>query len=255
MRSPLVRMLGFPGTLIHGDTLVLDRWRWLADHLPEVPKGSRRLLDVGCGSGAFTIGAAVRGYDALGLSWDERNQRIARERAAQCGAPGADFIVCDVRRLDRAPDLRGQFDVIVCTETIEHVLDDAKLMRDMSACLRPDGTLLLTTPNVEYRPMGGDEGPFRPVEDGAHVRRGYSDRDLARLCAQAGLRVERVGYCSGVLSQKITWLARKLGHVHPMFAWALTLPLRPLPPLFDAWATRATGWPGYSITLVARRAA
>ena len=29
----LVRALGFPATLIHGDTLVWDRWRWLKPRL------------------------------------------------------------------------------------------------------------------------------------------------------------------------------------------------------------------------------
>ena len=33
-RSILVRWVGFPGTLVHGDPLVLDRWFWLCRHLP-----------------------------------------------------------------------------------------------------------------------------------------------------------------------------------------------------------------------------
>jgi SAM-dependent methyltransferase len=69
---------GFPATLIHGDTLVLDRWLWISRHLTSVRAGSKRLLDVGCGSGAFTIGLALLGYKALGLSWDERNQSQGR---------------------------------------------------------------------------------------------------------------------------------------------------------------------------------
>lgn len=253
MKSPLVRIFGFPATLIHGDTLVLDRWRWLRASLPRVPPGTKRLLDVGCGSGAFTIGAALRGYQALGLSWDERNQSIARERAQMCGATRVEFRVMDVRKLDTAPELSGAFDVVVCTETIEHILDDAKLMRDIRSCLRPDGMLLLTSPNIEYRPMGGDEGPFLPIEDGAHVRRGYGKRELEDLCAQAGLRVDRIEYCSGVLSQRITTLDRRVARIHPLAGWAATLPLRPLPLLFDRWATRLTGYPGYSIALVAHR--
>jgi hypothetical protein len=57
-RSTLVRLLGFLATLIHGSPLTLDRWMLLKQWLP---KNGENLIDVGCRSGAFTIGAARRG--------------------------------------------------------------------------------------------------------------------------------------------------------------------------------------------------
>jgi len=254
MRSPLVELLGFPATLIHGDTLVLDRWLWLKQRLPAVPRGSGRLLDVGCGSGAFTIGAALRGYRALGLSWDRRNMDAARHRASLCKAPLAEFEVQDIRHLDTRPDLQDRFEMVICCEVIEHVLDDRKLMLDMSRCLKSGGELLLTTPNFNYRPITrSDDGPFSQVEDGWHVRRGYTAEDLRALCAAAGLKVSGIAYCSGFVSQRITRLMRAAGAIHPMLGWGLVLPLRPLPPLSDAWVSRILRWPGYSITLRANK--
>jgi len=105
-RSALVRLVGFPATLVHGDHLVLDRWFWLKARLPKT-RNDERLLDVGCGSGAFSIGAALRGYRALGLSWGERNQSVAKERAIYCKAPSAQFEVLDIRELARRADLVG----------------------------------------------------------------------------------------------------------------------------------------------------
>jgi 2-polyprenyl-3-methyl-5-hydroxy-6-metoxy-1,4-benzoquinol methylase len=250
--SPLVRLLGFPATLIHGDTLVLDRWLWLRSRLPRVGNGQARLLDVGCGSGAFTIGAALRGYSSLGLSWDRRNQEMAAERATICRAPLARFEVCDVRNLDERADLTDSCDAVICCENIEHILNDQKLTIDMARCLREGGVLLLTTPNIDYKPMSdGDKGPFLPIEDGAHVRKGYSAEDLRTLCAQAGLEVREIGFISGFFSQKITTLMRWLSKIHYAIGWAAILPLRTVPLLFDSWLSPWLGWPGYSITLVA----
>ena len=250
-KSFLTKILGFPATLIHGDTLVLDRWRWLKSRLPETCNGEK-LLDVGCGTGAFTIGSALRGYETLGLSWDERNQAVARERAAICKAQTAVFEVQDVRDLGARNELVSQFDFAICLETVEHVLDDRKLFRDIAACLKPGGRLLLTTPNLHYRPMtAGEKGPFSKVEDGGHVRRGYTKAMLDELCAQAGLVPEQVSFTSGFLSQKITTTLRVLSRIHPLIGWAFVLPLRVVPILFDEFVTQLVRWPQFSICLEA----
>ena len=110
--SLLVKMFGFPATLIHGDTAVLDRWLWLRKHLPETCNGEK-LVDIGCGTGAFTIGAALRGYEVLGLGWSERNQEVAGYRARLCHARSAAFEVLDVRQLDTRQDLIGNYDVAI----------------------------------------------------------------------------------------------------------------------------------------------
>jgi hypothetical protein len=127
-------------------------------------------------------------------------------------------------------------------------------MVDMSRCLKPGGSLLLTTPNFKYKPMTKfDDGPFLTIEDGRHVRRGYTPEDLKDLCASAGLKVLEIGYCSGFLSQKATALKRTISKVHPLLGWVLVLPLRVVPPFCDPWISKIISWPGYSITLVATK--
>jgi 2-polyprenyl-3-methyl-5-hydroxy-6-metoxy-1,4-benzoquinol methylase len=252
-KSALVTLVGFPATLVHGDPLVLDRWVWLKARLPRT-RNDEHLLDVGCGTGAFSIGAALRGYRALGLSWDDRNQLVAKERAKSCGATSAQFEILDIRELSRRVDLVGRFDVVICLETIEHVIEDFKLMGSMACCLKPGGRLLLTTPYLLYNAISdGDMGPFSIVEDGWHVRRGYTRAMLEELCDHAGLKVDRVSYCGGYLSQKITALIRRLSTISHLLAWGLTLPLRALPPLLDPMITLLLGWPQYSICLEAYR--
>lgn len=250
--SLLVRLFGFPATLIHGDTLVLDRWRWLKARLPLAGNGET-LLDVGCGTGAFTIGAARRGYRATGISWDQRNQTVAAERAKLCGEPNAEFVIGDVRELDTIDALHRDYDVAICLECIEHILNDRKLVRDIADRLKPGGRLLLTTPHYLFHPItAGDKGPFQTVEHGWHVRRGYTDRMLTELCSEAGLEVEEVSFCSGIVSQKATLLWRQAGRLPGGSAirWLVSLPLRLLPLVVpDRWLTRTLNWPFFSICL------
>jgi 2-polyprenyl-3-methyl-5-hydroxy-6-metoxy-1,4-benzoquinol methylase len=247
----LVELFGWRAALTHGDMMMMDRWLWLKRRLPET-LDDLKLLDVGCGTGAFTIAAAKRGYKAHGLSWDTRNQAVAEERAKICGAGTASFEVQDVRLLDERRDLCGQYDYVICLECIEHILDDFRLMAAMSSCLRPGGRLLLTTPNYLYEPVTDfDKGPFRPHETGWHVRRGYSPAMLRELCEASQLSVEQVSHCSGAVSQLVMKLYRPIAAKTPAVAWGATLPLRLLPPILDQNIGKLVGKPGFSICLEA----
>jgi len=234
MRNLLVKTLGSSATLLHGDTLVVDRWMWLKKRLPAT-KNQERLLDVGCGSGAFTIHAAKRGYKGTGISWSEDASHISSKRASMLGVGDmCEFKVVDVRDLDKFSEFKEAFDVVLNFENIEHIINDRKLMIDIAACLKPGGRLLATTPNYFYKSMTQqDLGPFKQIEDGAHVRRGYTSSMLEELCSQAGLKVTSISYCSGFFSQKITALMRTANCIHPLFSWVVTFPLRVIPVLFD----------------------
>jgi 2-polyprenyl-3-methyl-5-hydroxy-6-metoxy-1,4-benzoquinol methylase len=247
----LVNLLGFTATLIHGDTLTLDRWLWLKRRLPATKNGER-LLDVGCGSGAFSIGASRLGYTPTGLSWDGPNQRLAERRATICKDTKSTFDIVDVRELGSHEKYKNKFEVAVCCENIEHIIDDQKLISDIAACLRPGGRLLLTTPYQLNRAITPDDnGPYKTVEDGGHVRRGYSEQMLTELSHRAGLKVEKIGYVSGLASQKTTAIFRRVSKASPLLAWLIVLPLRPLIPPLDRLIHLFTTYPYFCIALEA----
>lgn len=250
MRSNLlVKFLGFPATLIQGDTLVLDRWNWLRSILP-VGNGDKTILDIGCGTGAFSIGLSLRGYKCLGLTWDAQDTNRARSRAKDCKAHNCSFEIQDARQLDQRTDLFNRFDYVVCTENIEHILNDDKLVRDMGHCLKPGGKLLLTTPNLNFISITKeDDDPLQTVELGWHVRRGYDKKRLEELCKSAGLMVEKIDFVSGFFSQRVTRVWRTLNKVNPLLSFLVTLPLRIVPPAVD----KLVKYPGYSITLIAQK--
>jgi len=181
-RSLLVTLVGFPATLIHGDTLVYDRWRWLRRRLPKTRNGET-VVDLGCGTGAFSIGAAKRGYHVLGIGWDESSMDLATHRAALCSVSNVKFDALDLRALHTRADLVGAFDAAICTECVEHIIDDFKLFRDIAKCLAPGGRLLLTTPHLYYHAITApDEGPFELVDSRGQAFTIPADKPAIALC-------------------------------------------------------------------------
>jgi 2-polyprenyl-3-methyl-5-hydroxy-6-metoxy-1,4-benzoquinol methylase len=248
LKSAFIRLVGPRSLLVLGDTLVLDRWIWLQSRLPSPPAS---LIDVGCGNGWLALNCSRLGYRALGIGWDGPDLQKARKRAAELGNK-AHFEVQDVRTLSTRHEFKECFDIATCFETIEHILDDAKVMQSLASVLRPGGRLLLTTPSYESIPMdASDAGPFSEIEDGGHVRKGYTPDRLTHLAEQAGFKVTDIEFCSGWASQKITALLRDLSHrIGYGPAWTLTSPLRLIPPLLD---NRNRIYPRYSICMLATK--
>jgi 2-polyprenyl-3-methyl-5-hydroxy-6-metoxy-1,4-benzoquinol methylase len=230
----------------------MDRWLWLNTQLSS--NSGNKLLDLGCGSGAFTIGAGRIGYQSIGINWNDKELGVAKRRIEILRSANVGFEKFDIRQLDFRSDFYNKFDVVLCIETIEHIIDDQKLIRDISNCLLDGGRVILTTPNFHYKAITkGDDGPFLPIEDGRHVRRGYTRETLIRLCEDSGLQVIQISYLSGFLSQIITKIQRIFSELHPLIGWTIILPVRFLPPILDDWITRKLRWPFFSIGIVAKK--
>lgn len=98
----------------------------------------RRVLDLGCRSGAVTR-HFVAGNEVVGLDVD----RAALEKAA---AHGIEPVVGDVEEPLPFPDC--SFDVVVAGELLEHLRDPAALVAEAARVLRPGGTLVGSVPNA-----------------------------------------------------------------------------------------------------------
>jgi SAM-dependent methyltransferase len=246
MSDTMVRVLGWRALLIHGDPCVLDRWMWLRRHLR---KGPIRTFDAGCGNGGFSIYAARAGNAVVAASFSAREQEDVRRRVQQLGVSGIEFRTLDLREIEDHRASLGLFDQIICLETIEHLNDDEGLLRSLSEMLRPEGRLLLTAPFDGHRPLYSEERDPSPVEDGSHVRYGYSEQRLRQVANDAGLDVSSEDFVSGFVSQKVTDLMRRLTRrIGRLGAWVVVLPLRALV-ILDAPLSRLLRYPYLSVAL------
>jgi SAM-dependent methyltransferase len=244
----LLRIFGWRLLLITGDPSVLDRWLWLRGHLRP---GPLRTFDAGCGNGGFSIYAAQTGNEVVAASFETEEQQIARQRAATLGVEGTDFRVIDLRQIEGHREELGSFDQVICLETIEHLSDDEVLVRSLARMLRPGGRILISAPYDGHRPLYTEEREPSTAEDGSHVRYGYSRARLREVIESAGLRVESEAFISGVVSQQLTNLMRRLGERLGLAgAWAIVLPLRPLVVL-DRPLSRLLRYPYLSVAACA----
>lgn len=102
--------------------------------------GSGRLLDVGCATGLFLETAKQNGFTTYGIEPNKNNAKKAIEKGHSI-FEGSLETFCKLQRSQKP------FDVVVALDVIEHMPDPEKFMKLLDWCLRPDGILVVTTPN------------------------------------------------------------------------------------------------------------
>jgi len=110
--------------------------------LVRVPNPSKRLLDVGCGAGAF--GQAIkkgRECEVVGVTYSEAEATLARRYLDE-------VLVCDLNNFE--PTELAPFDCIVCSHVLEHLVQPENLLKKLLSVLSSEGTLLVALPNVLF---------------------------------------------------------------------------------------------------------
>lgn len=131
------------------------RYLWAARLL-----GARRILDVGSGEGYGAAILAGAGAEVLGVDIDAA---AVRHAAARYERPGLGFMQASV--LDLSGAERGGFDAVVAFEIIEHVEDHAGAMEQIRRVLRPEGILIMSTPDKDlYNAATGQVNEFHSHE-------------------------------------------------------------------------------------------
>jgi len=169
----------------------------------------QRLLDLGCGEGRHVHGAhCLDNIDVIGLDMDELS--LAKARAgleslpSSAGATG--FIKGDAYQL---PFEDASFDVVVCSEVLEHLHDYPAVLSQIARVLKPGGRFVASVPRA---------WPERICWSLAPGPGGYADQPggHVRIFQEAALR-------RAVVAAGFGYRARHHAHaLHAPFWWLKT---------------------------------
>jgi SAM-dependent methyltransferase len=164
-------------------------WELRREFLISEVRSGDRVLDLGCGDGAFTDLASEAGAQAVGAEVAEAALDRARARH-----PGLEFLLVPID--GPLPFEDSRFDLVWASEVIEHVADTARWLSEVRRVVAPRGRLLITTPSHGRLrlALGGIERFSEPLGDHLHL---YTSRSLRKLLEEFGFAEVRVRTAAG----------------------------------------------------------
>jgi 2-polyprenyl-3-methyl-5-hydroxy-6-metoxy-1,4-benzoquinol methylase len=158
------------------------------------PQYADRMLEVGSANGATS-----RAVKAAGKAGHISAIDIVHPHPENLGVAGIDhFTLANVEATDPKA-LGGPFDLILCGDVLEHLVDPWATVRRLTGALRPGGIFIASLPNVRnHRVLASIilKGRFRyekaGILDESHLRF-FCRRDVVGLFEQSGLTIESIG--------------------------------------------------------------
>lgn len=153
------------------------RYEFAADQL----NGAHSIMDVSCGIGygSRMLADALPHARISGVDIDSATIEFAKKHFAN---PRITFINADATNFEFETK---DFDAAVCFETIEHIDNPGLLLTQISRHLKPEGTLVCSTPNQDVVPFNTEKFPY-------HVRH-FTSQELEELLEVNGFQVRFIG--------------------------------------------------------------
>jgi 2-polyprenyl-3-methyl-5-hydroxy-6-metoxy-1,4-benzoquinol methylase len=156
-------------TNLHGERFNVETM-YLAHHRPG------RLLEVGCGNGAFLARMRSRGWQVQGVEVDPTAANIAEETLG---------LRVYVGTLEAANYASASFDALTMKHVIEHASDPVGLLKECHRIVKPGGELILATPNIDGIGHRRFQQNWRDLDPPRHLHL-FSRLSLENVARKAG---------------------------------------------------------------------
>jgi ubiquinone/menaquinone biosynthesis C-methylase UbiE len=175
---------------------------------------TKRILDMGCGTGRHAIELAKRGYNVTGIDLSESQLNRAIEKAKKENL-GIDFLRADARTLD----FHDEFDaaIMLCEGAFSLMETDEmnfKILENARNALKPKGKLILTTLNALF-PLYNSIEKFME-EQGYQTRDHCFDlltlrqTDITEITDDSGKKKSITGNERYYMPSEMTWYLQSL---------------------------------------------
>lgn len=102
----------------------------------------KRILDIGCGDGSFSVRLKNYSQEVYGLDIAKQAVKIAQKK-------GIKAYQLDVEN-QKLPFKANFFEALYCGEILEHLFNPDYLLDEVHRVLKPGGLLVVTTPNLSW---------------------------------------------------------------------------------------------------------
>jgi len=162
------------------------------DILNLVPEKVRRVLDVGCSTGALGKKIKQRNTtEVMGVEFDEQMAKVAREKLDR-------VIVGDVEKVNFEEHFPAEyFDCIIFADILEHLKNPWEVLKNATNFLNKEGIILASIPNVRHYTtitnlLFKGYWPYRDrgIHDKTHLRF-FTLKNIRELFQYAGLEIIR----------------------------------------------------------------
>jgi len=157
-----------------------------------IPGTNNRVIELGCGAGQTLLGAREAGKASEIVGIDIIDRLPQHDLLTRYYQGDIDTLPLDMEH--------ESFDVALCADILEHLVDPWSTLRRLSLLLKPGGTLIVSLPNARNYTLALKLlffGDFQYQSDGlldkGHLRF-FCKKNMMHLIRQAGFQVVRTDF-------------------------------------------------------------